>query len=701
MRCGVAACGGFAPTPSGFLISQAFNRHYRQRGRSPDSGIIAMFKRFTLAASAAVFIPSLPSFAQQTDPAADTPAILVTASRFRSVAIEQPIAIQIITADEIRDSSASTVAEALNKLGGVHSRISFVGVPDTPLDLRGFGMTGNENTLVLVNGQRISENEQSPARLSAIPINAIERIEILRGAGAVLYGGGATGGTINIITRSPIGTQPSGSLSAATGSHRMQDLRGSVEAGGERWGISANAQHYESDNYRRNNRAVQDAASGELRFGDREQFVALNVGGDSQKARLPGARTEVQLASAPREASTPNDYMHTRSQLLALRGEKRFGDLTLAMDLGHRRKTVRFFNDFGSALTSQQDTEVEVDSISPRLLWSTRIGTAQNRLTVGVDWTRWSYLNRTLSAFGNRDEAGVQRNRAVYFRDELALATGTRLSFGARREHVDQDQVERLKPIPRTTVRHALSATELALQQDLGRGVSAYGRIGKSFRVGNIDDNRCFTLPCNPLLKPQRSTDSEVGVQWHGRGSSFRASLFEIDLDDEIHYNAITFTNMNLSPTRRRGLELEGKLALGAAIDVSGRYARTTARFRSGLYGGTDVSGKEVPLVPSERIGVMANWQLMPSTQLTANVSHVGRQRYDNDQSNRFRSMPAYTVADIKLNHEIGLWRLAAGVNNLFDKAYYSYGIVNGTFTSFNAYPEERRTGYVSAEYRW
>lgn len=660
-----------------------------------------MHNRFAIAAIAAAVVSTFSVHAQQGKSALDDSTVIITASRFRSSAIEQPIAVQIVTADEIRDSSATTVAEVLNKLGGVHTRINFVGVPDAPLDLRGFGMTGNENTLVLVNGQRISENEQAAARLSAIPINAIERIEILRGAGAVLYGGGATGGTINIITRSPVDARPAGSVSATTGSHRLRDLRGSAEAGGGGWGISVNAQHYETDNYRQNNRAKQDAASGELRFGDRDQFIALNVSGDNQKARLPGARTEPQLESAPREATTPNDYMNTRSQIFAVRGEKRVGELTLAMDVGRRDKTVRFFNDFGFGFTSQQDTDVKVDSVSPRLLWATRIAGLQNRLTVGLDWSDWSYANRSVSAFGNRDEAGNQQNRAMYFRDELALTATTRVTIGTRREHVDQDQQENLTPIPKTTVSHNLSASELALQQDLGHGLAAYGRVGKSFRVGNIDDSRCFSLPCNPLLKPQRSNDRELGLQWRGKSASFRASLFEMDLDDEIHYNAITFTNMNLSPTRRSGLELEGKAALGDTVDISGRYARTTARFHSGLYGGVDVSGHEVPLVPKERIGLILGWQPIPATRLTVNVNHVGGQRYDNDQPNLFRSMPAYTVADLKLSHEFGLWRLAAGINNLFDKAYYSYGIVNGGFTSFNAYPEDRRNGYVSAEYRW
>jgi iron complex outermembrane recepter protein len=660
-----------------------------------------MFNRFAIAACAAVVVFTSSAHAQQPNSAIDDGSIIVTANRFRSSAIDQPIAVQIISADEIRDSSANTVAEVLNKLGGVHTRISFIGVPDTPLDLRGFGMTGNENTLVLINGQRISENEQVAPRLSAIPINAIERIEILRGAGAVLYGSGATGGTINIITRAATGTQPSGSASAATGSHSLRDLRGSAEAGSGGWGIRVNGQHTETDNYRKNNRAEQDAASGELRYGDRDDFIALNLGGDSQKARLPGPRSEVQLETAPRETATPNDYMNTRSQIVSLRGEKRFDELTLAMDVGHREKTVRFFSDFGFGFISKQDTEVKVDSISPRLYWTSPIAGLQNRLTVGFDWSEWTYTNDWLNSFGNRDEKGKQRNRALYFRDELALRPGTRVTIGARREHVEQSQEEQLTPIPRTSVSHSLSAYELALQQNLGQGLFAYGRLGKSYRVGNIDDNRCFFPPCNPLLKPQRSHEQELGLQWHDKRSSFRISLFDIDLDDEIHFNAITFTNMNLSPTERRGLELEGKALLGETVDISARYAHTTARFRSGVYFGNDVSGNDVPLVPEERISLILGWQPIPATRLSATVNYVGSQRYDNDQVNRFRSMPDYTITDIKASHEIGLWRLSAGVNNLFDRAYYSYGIVNGAFTSFNAYPEDRRNGYVSAEYRW
>ena len=163
-------------------------------------------QRSLIQSWAFAFALTLTPFAQAEQ--ADEAAVVVTASRFGTPALEQPIAIQVITAEEIRQGTASSVSEVLSRQGGVHARINFLGIPDSPVDLRGFGMTGDQNTLILVNDQRLSENELASARLSSIPLDSIERIEILRGAGAVLYGGGATGGTINIITRSPLAAAP-------------------------------------------------------------------------------------------------------------------------------------------------------------------------------------------------------------------------------------------------------------------------------------------------------------------------------------------------------------------------------------------------------------------------------------------------------------------------------------------------------------
>jgi len=639
-------------------------------------------------------------------------AVVVTATRFDSQQQSEPIAAQVITADEIRESSANTVAEVLTRLGGVHTRASFTGVADRPLDLRGFGMTGDQNTLVLVNGIRISENEGAAARLSTIPIESIERIEILRGAGAVLYGGGATGGTINIITRSPIGEPLSGHASISAGSHNMMELRAGLQKGGESWGVLLNAGRFQSDHFRQNSRAEQDLANGEIRLGGQADFIAFGFNADQQSARLPGALRQAELAINRRSTLYPNDYVNSDSQIFTIRSERTFGAVVLALDLSHRSKDSEMLHDYRlfapSFDTTLSNTRVRVNGVSPRALWKAAIPGGENRLTAGLDWSEWDYRNAVANEgaypgatySSNRFEVGEQRQRAFYLRDEIRWASGTRLSLGVRQEHVKQDQQGEAGEAV-IGVEHRLWAHELALQQALAKGLSAYARTGRSFRVANIDENRCFGGPCAALLKPQKSNDREVGLQWQTRGLSLRAGLFDLDIENEIHYNALTFTNMNLDPTSRRGLEVEALTSLGRAIDFGVRVSRTTARFRFGNYGAVDVTGNDVPLVPRDRIGINLGWQLAPKTRVTANVVHVGTQRHDNDQANLFRKMPAFTVTDIKMTHQIGAWQLAAGINNLFGERYASYAIVNGTYTSFNAYPEDLRNAYLSAAYRF
>ena len=130
--------------------------------------------------------------------------------------------------------------------------------------------------------------------------------------------------------------------------------------------------------------------------------------------------------------------------------------------------------------------------------------------------------------------------------------------------------------------------------------------------------------------------------------------------------------NTNLSPTRRSGFELFGEAGVSPRLELSGSLVLQSAKFRSGVYGGIDVAGKDVPLVPRALANLRAAWRMAPRTQLIASARYVGRQRYDNDQANTFPGlMPDYALADLKLSHSVAGWRLSASIDNLFDKFYY------------------------------
>lgn len=669
-----------------------------------------MHRNLTRAALAAALFQA---FSVAVAAAEDDATVVVTGTRF-SGGLARAIGASVITAEDIAQSTATTLGEVLDRLGGVTVRRNLAGTEDPGLDLRGFGVTGNQNTLVLVDGQRLSENELASARISTIPLAAVERVELLRGAGAVLYGPGASGGVINIVTRPATAEAPRGYLSALAGSLRTGELRGGVTLAQDILGFSLHASQRDSDNWRDNNATRTTTASGEARVALDQGYFALRFAGDTQHARLPGARSEAQLGSDPRGTATPKDFADADGGRIALAFEKRLGEWRLAADLSTRRKDAKFeFNDGAGAGTYMRNaTHGEEDAFSPRLSWQRKFGAVSNALTVGADWRDYRYANDGATEFclpfgfscaATSRIRSTQKNDAVYLQDQASFPTGTSLSLGGRRERIRQDWEETVAPLPRRVLERTLSAWELAVRQNVGGGFALHARSGKSFRVANVDENICFFGPCAPLLEPQTARETAIGAELGDGRNRLRAEWFDMRVEDELYYNNLTFTNMNMPPLRRRGLQLDAEWQPAATVAVNAHYTGVEARFTTGTFGGIDVTGKDVPIVPRHRLSFSLGWQFVPATRLTLAHSYVGGQRYDNDPANRFRDMPAYGVSDVKLSHR---WRevtFNAGVNNLADKAYYGYALVNSSSapTTFNAYPDARRTAYVSAEIKF
>jgi iron complex outermembrane receptor protein len=669
---------------------------------------------FKSVISAIAFALAAQAFAQDD-------AVVVTATRFPEKKLEHPIGVTVVTREQIADSGAANLPELLSRYAGINTRNN-TGSPDVAIDMRGFGASGDQNTLVLLDGQRLNDIELTTVRWSAIPLAAIERVEIQRGGGAVMYGSGATGGTINIITRSPIAGDKSAMVSTSYGSYNANDLRGTVNVAGTNTGLSLTANQHNSDNYRANNRLEQGNVLGDLRWtGDRAGLV-FKFGLDNQSLRLPGARTNVQLQADPRGATTPGDYSSRDAKNAALSGRFEFDRFDLAADLSYRdtKRDAFFDNYFGIfGQTSFVDTQGRVWAFNPRVKLPFQLLGKANSLVVGMDVDYWDYLSVRSTDIATQNTpvaniAATQRDRAFYAQNHTALTDATKLTLGVRTQHVDVDSNDRANPLP---IAHASQSRnprswEAALRHKLTSVVSLYGKIGASFRVATLDEmfNNCglFTSACVSTitpLEPQISRDREVGFEYKQQRVRLQASYYRMDLRNEIHFNALTFLNMNLSQTQRQGLELEGSWNLGSSWSFFGSYTHARATFREGAYGGVDVSGKNVPLVPRDQAKLGVAWAVADKTRVSGALGYVGKQYFDNDQANDFAGgqMPSYVTADLKLGHVIGPWSFTLAGNNLTDRKYYTYAVRGGAVaaTNFNAYPMAGRTFLLTAAYRF
>ena len=648
-------------------------------------------------AAAVCVLVAIPGFGQTED------AVVITATRFPDPRHELPVGVTVITADDLRKSASSNLAEILAQFGLLQIRDS-AGSPNPQLDLRGFGATGDQNTLLLLDGVRISENEQAPAQLSRIPLESVERIEILRGGGAVLYGGGASGGTINIITREARAGETRGYALGRAGGYGTRELRSGAARRGEALGVSLAFSDEDTKGYRRNNRFQQSNLAGGLEARGGNGRAYLRFGVDEQSLRLPGSLTEAQILADPRQTLTPDDYSKRHGGQVVLGGAWQSGRSEFSADLAYRdKRATAFFALFGGFYS---DTRAEAWSFTPRAKFVFDALGRSHELVLGADVERWDYVTRSAASpatigapFSQR--IGELSNAALYAQGSFWAGPATRIVAGARAQRNRDRLVEEVFPPDERNARRTLQAYDLAGRHGFGGGWSGYARAGRSFRVANFDDNACFFPPCaQRLLQPQVANSSELGVEFERAGLRARAALYAIRLRDEIYFSPLVFANVNLSPTDRRGLELEAAWRVAPRVELNAALALLEARFRSGTYGGVDVSGKDVPLVPKAIATAAASWQFAAGSRVNASLRWVGRQRYDNDQANTFsRLQPGYALAGLKLEHRIGRIELALEASNLFDRRYYSYGVWDFA-SSFSAFPAPGRAVYGTLAWR-
>src|SRR6185503_16663076 len=190
------------------------------------------FRFAILVAALAAF--ALPVYAQQHD------SVVVTATRFPEDVRRLPASTTVITADDIQKSAARTIPELLQEQVSITTKDFFGNnASNTSVDLRGFGVTGGQNTLILLDGRRITDIDLTTVQWAAVPLAGIERIEILRGTGAVLYGDGASAGVINIVTRSPLKQGAALEISGRTASYNTQEGQAFGSYARDSFGINA------------------------------------------------------------------------------------------------------------------------------------------------------------------------------------------------------------------------------------------------------------------------------------------------------------------------------------------------------------------------------------------------------------------------------------------------------------------------------
>lgn len=641
--------------------------------------------------------------------------LLVTASRVD--ATTKPAAnVTVLEADDIENSPATNLSELLGYQAGIQSRPLFGHGSRTSIDMRGFGTTASQNTLILLDGRRLNDIDLTSVNFSAIPLDNIKRIEIIRGAGAVLYGDGASGGVINIITKDPRGVDSFAKLSVTTGSEDHLTTEALASYSDENFGISAHISDLTDDGYRNNNEFDQKTGQLDLRipFADSEFYWKL--GGYDQKIELPGARTVNpttnvnELERDRKGTGSPEDYAKEQVEYttVGLTTQLNQNDV-LVLDAGYRNKEQQ------AQLGSFLDTRIETLSFTPRIELNRQLFSRSLNIKLGADFYHYDYESARSNIKANinqpiHDLDVEQRSRAAYLLATMKATNTTTVSAGWRVQRVEQEAKDSFDPTaPGSTIFDSEAADfdrsdteesyEIGLEQALTEDLSVYARHDRSVRFGTVDElfefDSMFQQVFSPL-KPQTSKNYELGLQFDNQRWRGSLAVFQQDVENEIHLDPVSFQNVNLDDTEHSGLEASASYWINDLITLSAAYTYLDAEFTEG-----DNDGKQLPLIPEHSYMLSASGSVKDWFNYAVVWNHVSASYFENDESNDFgRKIPSYQTVDLKLSRTIADLDLALSINNLFDEEYYTYG-VSSTFTPgvYNAYPLPERTVYLTASY--
>mgnify|MGYP001766426405 FL=1 len=582
-----------------------------------------------VAAIAAAF--PCASIAQSSTP--QMSEVVVTATRTARTTDETLAAVTVITREDIERQQARSVSDLFRGLPGITVGNSGGRGKATSVFMRG---TESDHVLVLIDGVKVGSATAGAAAFQDMPVDLIERVEIVRGPRSSLYGSEAIGGVIQIFTRRGGGAaQPYFSVGA--GSDRSFRSAVGVSGGSEHAWYSANLSRESTDGFNscrveaagvggcftaEPDRDGYDNLSGSVRAGYRFDsgaefdFNWLRTHADSQfDGNFQNYSESVQQTLGVRFSMSPMD--HWRLTLAA--GQSRddadnFKDAAFASRFDTDRRTLSVQNDFG-------------------------IG-ASGMLSIGVDHQDDRVSSTTAYPVTQRDNRGVfafYQGKAGAHDYEIGLRSDDNEQFGTH------------------------NTGNLAWGYALSDGLRATAAYGTAFKAPSFNE-LYFPFYGNPALEPETARSLEFGLAGVATWGRWSANVFRTTVDDLIAYDSSIFAANNVEKARIDGFEATLATRL-MSWDLSGSLTLLDPENRSsGLN-----QGNVLPRRAEQTLRLDADRDL-GAWRVGTTVVAEGR-RYD-DLANRNR-LAGYVTVDLRAGYALARdWRVQGTLVNLFDADY-------------------------------
>lgn len=643
----------------------------------------ALTALFATAAIAAAEDEAVPRY--EFDP------IVVTATREPESIMAVPASISVVDQPEIQDARATvSLAEPLNRIPGVFVQDSGNYAQDVRIQIRGFGTRsafGIREIKVLVDGlpETLPDGQ---TQLDGLDLDAIRRIEVLRGAASSLYGN-ASGGVIQFFTEDGPDT-PQAKLRLTGGSYGLGkvEVKGGGRAGDARLFVSGS--YFHVDGYRDHSASQTGVVNAKLRWDPSPTTTAtflLNYY-DSPEGQDPGGLTTAEVQASRRQARALNAALDAGEEVQQVRAgataSHSIGDSEIS---GYGYVLYRDFDNRLPIPAQAGDGIVTFQRLSPggggRYTYRGAVAGWQQQLSVGLDAQyQEDDRRRFANDAGQRGALGLQQQERVtgfgaYLREAVYLTSDVEVSAGVRYDVVHFAVDADFPPDAADSGSRTFDALSPAggVVWSPAHGLSLFANAGTAFQVPTTTelanpDGAGF----NPDLEPQTALSFELGGRIERSDLSAGAALYHIDIRDEL----IAFESdsgrtafRNAGRSRRYGLELDGSVELLPGLRWNSAVTLINARFTDYTTATGSFDGNREPGIPPWQVYQELAYRHPSGLFAALEAFFVGGYYVNDANTDRSRGYP---VVNLRLGYDRDLWGFGVspfvGFNNLTDARY-------------------------------
>ena len=507
--------------------------------------------------------------------------MVVTAQRMETKDLDTPATTNVITKEEIERSGATTVMDVMRKVTGVTDTSYAANGDDMGSSLSRMYIRGlDKGTVVMVNGAPINVNNY--ATPNAIPVNAIERIEVVKGANSVLYGAEAVAGVVNIITKKGDGKLAT-TVSGTVGNY-LKKYSATVQADGVIMSFGKDYVH--EFKKQQTDRRIQAAGS----YRNIEKYQRTNAFASfalSPDLQLTWNYVDLDPLYGTKNLKTDQytgtrySYKDTKNTASLVYNDKKH-QIKSILAYNSKRVESRQFNAAGVEQSPSQSSNYKVSNIyfDTQKKWD--FGKADS-LIFGITGKHEAYKQRFENQYGNkydneRNSFGAYLSYNKHFNDRFSTILGLRAQTY---RHSDADVKDHNVILPQIQALYKmndkvswyLNVAKAFEMPAMNAHVPAGGKGNAAWDKMKMDDIREQSRENG--IKPEEGWNYETGIKRITDSSSTKLAVFHMDYKNKFKWVEVTpgVTNpkkqINMGKFKNTGIEFEYQKKLSDKWDYN------------------------------------------------------------------------------------------------------------------------------------